>query len=92
MRGGLLDKGQLVEGLQALRLEALAQADKYEDMIETLQNGGRVPVRKRASARAGVVRLSDALEPKRKISAAGRKAIGDAARKRWKQWRKDNPK
>ncbi len=85
-------KAELVEGLRELHLEALAAAEKYEEMIALLEERELAPRSSRAA------RLSDALVPrrgrkkttrkkgKRQLSAKGRAAISRAAKKRWAEY------
>ena len=61
----------------------VAERDRLNRAIEALggpKRLGRPPGRRNASALAVVTASA---KPKRKLSAAGRKAIAEAARKRW---------
>lgn len=59
----------------------LAERDKLNRAIEAL--GGTTPRRPPAPSTAPVAEASVSAKPKRKLSAAGRKAIIAAAKKRW---------
>jgi len=62
----------------------IAERDRLSRAIDALQGSTKRPGRSPAAAKAAAAVTAPAATPsRRKLSAAGRKAIAEAARKRW---------
>ena len=59
----------------------IAERDRLSSAIEALQGSGSAG--RRPARRAPAKAAKRASQPKRRLSAAGRKAIAEAARRRW---------